>query len=126
MKLRTIFRGGLLLRTIARELRALRAEQHTQTLVLQRFADTLLPPVDDRVPAADGQRLAHDTGVSFLDPLELGLVEDYRAKTLKDTGREPTEDEILTWLADEKTVDLHARLVARQRELIERPRPSAP
>jgi hypothetical protein len=66
-----------------------------------------------RLQQGSPQDLA-DTGPSFLDPIEQGIVEDYVARTQTDTGRAPTEDEVLAYLADEKTVSLHARLKERQ------------
>lgn len=105
--------GGLLLRAIVRELTGIRLQLTRQTDLLERWAiaSGLTPPA--AIAAVQPGDLT-DTGVSFLDPIERGLVEDYIARTTKDTGREPTEDEILFYLADEKTIDLHTRL--RQRE----------
>lgn len=112
MKWRSIFHGGLLLRTIARELAGIRVALQQQNLYLARVADQIAPAL----PAADAPSLA-DTGYSAFDQLEGGLVLDYIAKTERDTGRAPTEDEVLTYLADEKTQDLHLRLKAREQEL---------
>ena len=113
MKWPRLLGSGILLRGLVRELAGIRQQLTRQGDLLEQSmrAQGLVPPAT--VAAQTPADLA-DTGVSFLDPIERGLVEDYIAKTATDTGREPTEDEIMNYLADEKTVDLHARL--RQRE----------
>ncbi len=115
MKWPRLLGSGILLRAIVRELSGIRLQLTRQGDLLERFAEHngLGPPATVRVSPAD---LA-DTGISFLDPIERGLVEDYIAKTATDTGREPTEDEILSYLADEKTTELHARLRQREAQL---------
>lgn len=104
-----------MLRRLAKDLAGLRAELATHNLLLARIADTFCPVLSDS-SAADRVDRA-DTGVTFLDPIELGLSLDFVTKIERATGRAPTEDELLTYLADEKTIDLHARLVARDAEI---------
>jgi hypothetical protein len=65
----------------------------------------------------DRAEVAAETGVSYVDAADQALAQEYSLRTERDTGRPPTDDEILSYLADEKTVDLHERLLARDREL---------
>lgn len=104
--------GGLLLRTIARELtgihRQLRRQGDLLERVLQAYAPHALAP---QTPATDAE--LQDTGITFLDAIEAAAVGTYIERTKADTGRAPTDDEILVYLADEKTISLHARLRER-------------
>lgn len=117
MSIRSFLSGGLLMRLIGRELAGIRVELHQQNTLLARLADHFAPVQAKADPAT----LA-DTGYSSFDALEGGLVLDYIEKTERDTGRPPTEDEVLTFLADEKTSDLYTRMAERERELQERKR----
>jgi hypothetical protein len=105
--------------TLRRALRTLdRIDQRleAQNALLARLADRYAP-----MPAAPDRETVHaDTGVTYLDPFEVIVAEQYVARTRTDTGRDPTEDEVLTYLADEKTVDLQRRLAAREQELLQR------
>jgi hypothetical protein len=105
--------GGLLLRTLVKELRGIRLQLTRQNDTLDRviglYAPAALLPVVPPSPA----ELA-DTGITFLDAIEAGAVDTYIERTKADTGRAPTDEEILIWLADEKTTSLHQRL--RERE----------
>jgi hypothetical protein len=107
--------GGLLLRSLVKELKGIRLQLTRQNDTLDRviglYAPAALLPVTPPSPS----ELA-DTGISFLDTLEAGAVDAYIERTKTDTGRPPTDEEILVWLADEKTTDLHTRL--REREKI--------
>lgn len=105
-----LLRGGLLLRTLVRELGGIRQQLTRQGDLLEALAQHLIPVVPSQPQA---QELA-DTGLSHLDPLEAALVEDYTARTHTMTGRVPTDEEILAYLADENTVDLHQRLKERE------------
>lgn len=125
MRLPRLFATALLLRRLVRELQLLRETQQQQTALLARLVDAYFPAPASTDFAAE-TATKESSGVSFLDDLEAGLVQDYIERTTRDTGRPPTEDETLTWLADAKTVDLHQRLKARQQELVERPRRSEP
>lgn len=93
--------GGLLLRSAVRELRGIREQLTRQGDLLERIClayGLSAPPETRAVDTAD-------TGVDFLDALEAGLVEDYIARTERDTGRKPTDDQVLAFLADGKTGD---------------------
>jgi hypothetical protein len=99
-----------LLRALVRELGGIRLQLQRQTDLLERcaaHAGVVSPSVvADHAAPAD---LA-DSGVSFLDGIERGMVEDYIARTQTDTGRAPTDEEILAYLADERTLALYARM----------------
>jgi hypothetical protein len=103
-------RGGWLLRAVVRELSGIRQQLTRQGDLLEALAQHLIPATPSRPQAQD---LA-ETGVSHLDPLEAALVEDYTARTTSETGRVPTDEEILVYLADEKTISLHERLKERE------------
>jgi hypothetical protein len=107
--------AALLLRTIARELGGIRLQLTRQGDLLERWAAQAgLEPI--RSVASSAPRDLADTGVDYLDPVEQGLVQDYITKTERDTGHVPTDEQILSYLADERTVSLHARL--REREAV--------
>jgi hypothetical protein len=112
MRLR-LLPGLFLLRRLVRELSGIREQLAHQHTLLARLADYLapLPPVVDR------ETVAADTGLSYVDPVDQALLLAYSAQVQRDTGHAPTDDELLEYLADEKTVDLHTRLVARDRAL---------
>ena len=101
------------MRAVVRELQEMRRQLARQTAALERVADRVAPSV----PVTDTKEVAATTGVDHLDPTEMGMVLDYVARTETATGHRPSEEEILIYLADEKTVDLHARLREREREL---------
>ena len=105
--------SGLLLRRMLREFSRIADALEQQNGLLTRLADHLAPvePVTDR-----GQVRA-DTGVSHLDVDEMWLAAGYVERTQRDTGHVPDDEEILTYLADEKTTDLHRRLAEREVEL---------
>jgi len=105
--------SALLLRRLARDLTVLTATLREQTALLARLVDRLAP-VD---PPADRGLVREDTGVSHLDVHDAVLASDFIARTARTTGHVPDDDEVLIYLADEKTVDLHARLVARDEDL---------
>jgi hypothetical protein len=107
------FSSAIYLRRVSTHLGEIAAALDRQTAVLTRLADHFCPvrPVPDR------RTLAADSGVSFLDPVDASLALDFVARTARDTGHTPDEDEILTYIADEKTTDLHKRLVERDEEL---------
>lgn len=110
---RLLRRGVQALETIAGQLQA-------QNALLTRLADHWAP-----VPPAEPVDRAERTSpasVSFLDAEEQAQVLAYVARTIQDTGREPTDDEIVTFLADDKTQDLAIRLAARQAEILQRER----
>jgi hypothetical protein len=47
----------------------------------------------------------------------MSLALSFSERLERDTGHPPTDEELVAYLADEKTVDLHARLIARDRDL---------
>jgi hypothetical protein len=105
--------SALLLRRVSRDLTDISAALRAHTVLLQRLADRYAP-LD---PPTDRTEVKADTGVSHFDPIDAGIAQDYIDRTYRDTGHVPDEDEILIHLADEKTHDLHQRLVAREGEL---------
>lgn len=105
--------AALLLRKVARDLEAIADALQQQNTLLARLADHWAP-VDPRTSRAE---VHADTGWSAFDPIDAALVEDYVARTEAATGHRPDDDEILVYLADEKTVDLHQRLASRDAEL---------
>jgi len=102
----------LLGRKLVAELAGIRQALNQQTLILARLADRLAPePVDDR------DSVKHDTGVTHLDVNDALLAQAYIARTQRDTGHTPDDDEVLIYLADERTTDLHKRLIERDEQL---------
>lgn len=85
----------------------------TQNALLTRLADRYAP-ID---PPTERKEVRLDTGVSHLDADEAFIAQEFVERTLRDTGHFPDEEEILIHLADEKTLDLHTRLQAREGEL---------
>lgn len=105
--------AALVLRRVSRDLARLADATEAQNALLLRLADHLAP-LD---PPTDRQEVRADTGVSTFDPIDAALADDYIARTYRDTGHVPDDEEVLIYLADEKTVDLHQRLIAREAEL---------
>jgi len=101
------------MRRAVRALDAIGGQLARQNDLLERVADALAP----RVPVTDPRDVVTLTGVDHLDALELSLAETYAERTERETGHRPTEDEVLSYLADEKTIDLHTRLLQREREV---------
>ena len=102
----------LLLRRGLRELTAIREQLTRQTDLLVRLANEFAP----LPPAVDRAEVRADTGVDYVDATDQFLLQQYAERTRAATGHEPTDDELLSYLADEKTIDLHSRLVERDRE----------
>ena len=92
--------AGLLLRNSYRELKALRHAVEAQNALLTKVYDRVFQP--DLVPttAPDSSDLGT---VDHLDPFELGLALEYEAKMRQSVGRDPTDEEIIAFLAEEKT-----------------------
>jgi mannitol-1-phosphate/altronate dehydrogenase len=105
--------SALVLRRLTRDVTALADALQAQNALLARLVDRLAPAT----PAADRTTVRADTGVDHFDSLDGQLAEAYIEKTERDTGHTPDEDEVLIHLQDEKTIDLHTRLVAREGEL---------
>jgi hypothetical protein len=104
---------ALVVRRLARDLTDIAQALRQQNVLLARLADRLAPvdPPTERVEVREG------TGVSHLDANEAYLAQRYIERTRADTGHTPDDDEVLIYLADEKTVDLHQRLAAREADL---------
>ena len=111
MRLR-LLPGLFLVRRLVRELSGIREQLTRQTDLLVALSAHLAP----QPPTATREELA-ETGLDYVDPIDQALIQAYRERTQFDTGHAPTDDEVLAYLADEKTIDLHTRLVQRDREL---------
>lgn len=105
--------AALLLRKVVTELHALTLAVSAQNALLARLVDHLAPAAPD-VPR---ETLREDTGLSHLDPVEAQLAQAFIARSVNDTGHTPDDEEVLIYLADEKTTDLHKRLIEREAEL---------
>jgi hypothetical protein len=105
--------AALLFRRLARDLGAIAAALQDQNRLLTRLADRLAPadPPTERV------EVRAETGVSHLDVNDAYLAQRFIERTQRDTGHIPDDDEVLIYLADEKTHDLHQRLAARDQDL---------
>ncbi len=112
MKLR-LLPGLFLLRRLAGELRGIREQMQAQTVLLTRLVDHVAP----QAPVYPPEQVAAESGVDYVDPLDQVLVQDYIRRVEATTGHHPTDDEILSYLSDEKTVSLHQRLLERDREI---------
>jgi hypothetical protein len=106
--------GAFLLRRLTRDLSAISAALDRQNVLLARLVDHLCPAPPDDAPTV---ATSTDTGVTFLDPIEMGLSLDYIQKMRAATGHTPDDEEILVYLADEKTHDLHLRMAEREADL---------
>jgi len=89
----------LTMRRVILALEAIAEGQARQNILIARLVDRFAPdaPV---VNAADIQKL---TGVSHVNYHEQGQIQDYAERVYRDTGREPTEDEIVRFLEGEDT-----------------------
>lgn len=96
-------RGFRLARRTLKSLCAIEAHLAEQNGYLRRLADHIAPD-HTATPAPTG------ASVDYLNPHEAIAVQAYIEKTARDTGRVPTEEEILRYLADEATIDLQARM----------------
>jgi hypothetical protein len=105
--------AALVLRRVSRDLTDIAGSLRLQTALLTRLTDRYAP-VD---PPTERRDVREDTGVSTFDPIDAVLAQDYIDRTYQDTGHVPDDEEVLIYLADEKTVDLHQRLVSREAEL---------
>lgn len=108
-------RGLWSMRRAVRALESIGVSLQRQNQLLERLADEFAP-----IEEIHEQRdLRATTGVDHLDATELALVDEFVARTEREQGYSPTEDEILTHLADERTIDLQTRLKDREREVNE-------
>lgn len=107
---------GFLMRALVRELAGIHQQLRRQGDLIERWMAAAGVVAPDAVKASARPEDLADTGISFLDPIEQGIVQDYITRTTKDTGQPPSEDQILSYLADEKTISLQGRL--REREAL--------
>ena len=104
---------AFLLRRVVRDLHQIADTLDRQTAILARLA-ARYAPID---PPTERAEVRLDTGVSHLDLDDAARAQAFVERTVRDTGHVPDDDEILTYLADEKTTDLHTRLIAREADL---------
>src|SRR5262245_64664456 len=105
--------GLWILRRVSRDLSRIAQRLDDQNALLTRLTNHLAPlPLEPDRPT-----LRQDTGVDHFDPVDAILAQDYIERTTRQTGHVPDDDEVLIYLADEKTTDLHRRLIARDQEL---------
>jgi hypothetical protein len=114
--------AALAVRRMARDLGAIKDALIRQNALLLRLADHFAPSDPD----TSSQDVQTETGVDHLDPAEAALAYDFVNRTRLDTGRFPDDEEVLAYLADEKTHDLHLRMREREQQAarIERERVS--
>jgi hypothetical protein len=115
MKLRHWISGGLLARRLVRSLDRMAGALEQQNLLLARLADHFCPPVV--APPQPKDLRAELSAISHLDVDEAYLAQEYIGKTERQTGYSPSEDEVLIYLADEKTQVLHERLQQRSADV---------
>ena len=96
---------GLLGRGILRELGGIRQALVEQNRLLLRLAEHLAPTVAE--VSLEEIRVA--TGIDHLNDREMGFVLQYVDRCRRDLGREPSEEEILVYLADESTHALQSQ-----------------
>jgi hypothetical protein len=104
MRIPRLVAVGLLARRLTRTLEAIDRHLVDQNVLLTRLVDHLAP-----VPPP-GEDVRTASAIDYLNQTEAGLVLSYIERTVHELGRQPTEDEILAYLADEATTDLQARL----------------
>jgi len=122
--LQTLTGTPRLLRQLLKELAALRQETARQADALTRLVNRLAPvpaaPLDHRPAGATEAPPPQPGDLSYLDPDEQAHALAYVEQTERAGLGSPTEDEILTYLADEHTIALHERLREREQELARR------
>lgn len=90
------FLGRLLQsRRLLKTLERIAAAQEQQLHLLVRLVEHLYGPEPEPASPED---LATLSGVSYARDDEQAAILSFIDRTLKDTGREPTDDEILAWL----------------------------
>lgn len=105
--------AGFFLRKLVGELHRVGDAVERQNALIERLVEKFAPAV-----AIEREMVRAETGLSHLDVDDAQLALAYIAKTERDTGRTPDDDEVLIYLADEKTTDLHKRLIDREHELL--------
>lgn len=99
MRLLRSLATGLLHRRTLRALERIETHLATQNTLLTRIADHFAPVYD--VSEAPRHSVDH------LNPREAVQVLDFVARTERDTGRTPSDEEILQYLADHATAELY-------------------
>lgn len=107
MKLRSLS-AAFAYRRLLRSIASIDQRLAEQNRYLARLADHFAP----QIPQEDAPASA---AVDYLNPFEAAVVDDYVRRTQQDTGRPPTDEEVLRYLADEKTIDLQSRLAEGDR-----------
>lgn len=100
------------LRGAIRTLRGIEQQLAEQNVLLRRLADQFapMPPAEDHTP------VAASTELSYLDPTEIACVQDFQARFVAATGREPSDDLILEHLAEQKAAGW-VRATTRRRQV---------
>lgn len=106
--------GAFLLRSVVKELRGIREQLTRQTDLLEEWSLKMGVVPASVIAANATDQALDDSGVSFVDAVEQQIAAEYVQRVQTENGRQPTDEEILRYLADEKTLDLHARLTERQ------------
>lgn len=91
LKLRSLLHSRRLLRTFER----IAVAQEAQVVLLTRIAEVIAPTFGPPPTETD---LKSTTGLSFSRDTEQVLVEQYCDRVHRDTGHDPTEDEIMAYL----------------------------
>lgn len=108
MKLRAL--GSLFAyRRLVRALDGIETALQQQNALLTRLADHFSP----QFPVGE----APSDSVSFTRDDDMMLALDFVSRTQRDTGYTPSDDEVIQFLADERTKDLQERLAERDAEL---------
>ena len=81
-------------RRLLRTLDRLAQTHEQQVRLLARLADHFCP----EVVAVSPEDLRAHSGVSYAEDLEQGTILRFVEKTVRDTGREPTEEEIIDYV----------------------------
>lgn len=108
--------AAFLLRRVVHALDRLAENHDRQTALLARLVDHYAPTPIAQSPT-DRATIKADTGVSYVDADEVALADAFSERQRAHTGHTPDEDELLIYLGDERTRDLHERLATRDAEL---------
>jgi hypothetical protein len=99
---------GWLGRSLVRELKGLRLSIEAQNALLTRLADHFAPPTEAATPVDE-----RAVSVDHLNEVEMGLVLAYVERFRADFGQSPTEEDIVAYLAEDRTVALQQALSER-------------
>lgn len=109
MRFRSIV-TGLLLRRALKELGGIREQLEQHNRLLSRLATRFAA----EPPAANAEDIRTLTGIDHVDESELAVIDSYIERTRRQTGREPSEEEIFRYLVDEQTTSLEERFRAEE------------